>query len=84
VRVHEVIALAADQDAAAVRFAGHCRDGLDRYLGREFAAAAAAFEAALALRPDDVAARRFVDRSRTCAAAPPPPDWTGVFHATEK
>ena len=44
----------------------------------------AAFEAALALRPDDAAARRALDRCRAYLAEPPPPDWSGVFQATEK
>jgi adenylate cyclase len=85
VRVFEILALGSDPDAAAAReLAAHCTTGLDRYLARDFAGGAAAFEAALGLRPDDEVAARLRERCRGYAAEPPSADWTGVFHATEK
>ena len=84
VRVYELLGLAGDAGADAAELARRSTEGLDRYLARDFTAAAAAFEAILAVRADDVAARRFLDRCRAYAATPPPPDWTGVFQATEK
>lgn len=87
VRVFEILALASDdapaRDAAAA-LAAACTTGLDAYLARDFTAAAAAYEAALALAPGDRIAAALLARCRDLAAAPPPPDWTGVFHATEK
>jgi adenylate cyclase len=87
VRVYELLGLAGDTGAdidAARRLAQQCEDGLDRYLARDFTAAAAAFEAVLARFPDDGPATRFVARCRACLAQPPPDGWDGVFHATEK
>jgi adenylate cyclase len=87
VRVYEVLGLASDigDDAELARaLARHAEEGLAHYLAREFADAIRAFEAALHLRPDDGPATRFIARCRTLAAEPPPSDWDGVFHATEK
>lgn len=84
VRVYEVLGLPDDDDPATAAFARHCEDGLDRYLGRDFAGAIAACDAALALRPADRAAAQLRERCRALLAAPPPADWTGVFQATEK
>ena len=87
VRVYEVLGLASDggPDADLARaLARHAEHGLERYLARDFADAIRAFEAVLLLRPDDGPATRFIERCRALAAEPPPTDWDGVFHATEK
>lgn len=84
VRVYELLALASDGDAAATELAKRCSDGLDGYLARRFSEAAVEFEKALAVRPDDEAARRFLERCRAYAANPPGDAWTGVHQATEK
>lgn len=84
VRVHEVLGLPSDGDASVVELARCSTEGFERYLARDFTAAAAAFDAALAIRPDDPVATKFAARSRELAASPPPADWDGVFHATEK
>ena len=84
VRVYEVLGLASDADDRSSAIARHAETGLDSYLARDFTVAIGAFEKVLELRPDDAPARRFIDRCRTYAAAPPPPEWTGVHHATEK
>lgn len=84
VRVYELLGLPSDGDADTVAFADHCEVALDRYLARDFTGAIAAFDRALALRPDDRATRHLRDRCTALVAAPPPADWDGVFHATEK
>jgi adenylate cyclase len=84
VRVYEVLGLVSDGDGDAVAIARHAEAGLDAYLARDFTAAIARFEQVLALRPGDEPSRRMIDRCRGYAAAPPPADWTGVHHATEK
>ncbi len=84
VRVFEVLGLPSDDDPDQVALARHCEDGLARYLARDFEGAAAAYQAALAVRPDDRAARHLLERCLAYAAAPPPSDWTGVFHVTAK
>lgn len=84
VKVYEVLGLASDADSQTSAIARHAETGLDSYLARDFTVAIGAFEKVLELRPDDAPSRRFIDRCRTYAAAPPPPGWTGVHHATEK
>jgi len=85
VRVFEVLGLPSDDDAAALTaFAHACETGLDHYLARDFAAAIASYQVALALRADDRCAHTMIDRCRALVAEPPPADWTGIFHATEK
>lgn len=63
------------------------RDDYERALGdlwsRRFEEAAVGFERALALRPDDLAARTHAAQARSYAQAPPPPGWDGV-HARGK
>jgi adenylate cyclase len=54
-------------------------EGLHFYFERKFVAAQEAFEKALQLHPNDAPARLFLARARDLAAAPPPPDWDGVF-----
>ena len=84
VRVYELLALASDRDEAALAIATASTEALDAYLARDFAAAAAAWDRVLALRPADKAASVMRDRALAYAATPPPDDWTGVNVATEK
>jgi len=84
VRVYELLALAAEDDANARAVAATSTVALDAYLARDFAKAAAAWDDVLALRPDDGAATLMRDRARAFAASPPDADWTGVTIATEK
>jgi adenylate cyclase len=84
VRVYELLALAAEDDADARAVAATSTVALDAYLARDFAKAAAAWDDVLALRPNDVAATLMRDRARAFAASPPDTDWTGVTIATEK
>ena len=84
IRLYELLALAADQDAAAETLAATSTRALDAYVARRFGDAAAAWAEVLALRPDDVAATILRDRALAFEQAPPPPEWTGVFVATSK
>jgi adenylate cyclase len=54
------------------------------YRGHRFEAARAAFAAMAAADPRDQAARLWVERASTLAAAPPPRDWDGVYELHEK
>ena len=84
VRVYELLALAAEDDAKARAVAATSTIALDAYLARDFAKAAAAWDDVLALRPDDVAATLMRDRARGFEGSPPDADWTGITIATEK
>ena len=52
--------------------------GLDAYRGGHWEVAESAFAEALAARPEDVASRLLVDRTRDLRAAPPA-DWQGIW-----
>ena len=54
---------------------------LEAFRARRFAAAADSFAA---LSGDDPVARSFVERARSYAASPPPPDWDGITTLAEK
>ncbi|MEO8553113.1 MAG: adenylate/guanylate cyclase domain-containing protein, partial [Kofleriaceae bacterium] len=84
IRLYELLALAADHDAAAETLAATSTRALDAYVARRFADAVAAWDEVLALRPGDVAATILRDRARAFEQVPPPPAWTGVFVATQK
>jgi adenylate cyclase len=53
--------------------------GLQAYRNRDWDQASAAFREVLHLRPGDRPAQAFLERCQVFAAAPPPPDWRGVF-----
>ncbi|MCE7937918.1 adenylate/guanylate cyclase domain-containing protein [bacterium] len=60
------------------------RDGLALYRQGRWRDAVAAFEKALAIRPDDGLVRMYIDRCRELEAHPPAGAWDGVWHLTEK
>ncbi len=60
------------------------RLAMDEYLGRRFKEAAAAFEEARSLRPDDKVCAMYVERSAHYLKEPPPADWSGVWVLAEK
>ncbi|MCK5802907.1 MAG: hypothetical protein KAI66_08745 [Lentisphaeria bacterium] len=57
---------------------------LDLYLAREFGSAKDAFQHALDLRPDDVAARELIKRCELYIREAPPDDWSGVVRMSRK
>jgi adenylate cyclase len=83
VRLFEPTALADQASPATREVADRFRAGLDLYLRRDFAGAAARYAEAQALAPDDVAARILFGRAHGYAVSPPPRDWNGVTE-TEK
>jgi adenylate cyclase len=84
VRVYELLALAADGDAAAEALAADATAALDAYLARRFDDAVAAWDRVLARRPGDRAATILRERALALTSSPPPPDWSGITIATEK
>ncbi|CAN5557039.1 adenylate/guanylate cyclase domain-containing protein [soil metagenome] len=84
VRLYELLALAADHNAAAEALAALSTRAIEAYLVRDFTGAVAAYDEVLATRPDDAAAILMRDRALAFVAAPPPPEWNGVTVATEK
>jgi adenylate cyclase len=84
VRVFEPIATKATATDADKRFCAAATRALDAYLARDFAAAAKAWDDALAIRGDDEPSKLMKARSLAYAAAPPPSDWNGVAVMHEK
>ena len=64
--------------------AAACARALDAYLARDFAAAARAWEDALAVRPGDEACETMRARALAYAVTPPPAEWSGVHVMHEK
>ncbi|MDQ3296094.1 MAG: adenylate/guanylate cyclase domain-containing protein [Myxococcota bacterium] len=84
VRVYELLALVADDDATATAIAADSTLALDAYLARRFDDAAAAWDRVLAKRPGDRSATTMRDRAIAFAALPPGADWEGVTMVSEK
>lgn len=59
-------------------------EGVRLFRGRDFSAAAARFEAALAAVPGDWLCENYLAQCRTFASEPPPPEWTPVDVMTSK
>jgi adenylate cyclase len=59
-------------------------EGLAAYRRCDWAKAAGAFDACLAIAPDDGPARTFQSRIAHLSADPPPADWNGVWSLSEK
>ena len=84
VRVYEMLAMAADNNAGAIALAADATRALDAYLARDFTAAAAAWQRILDRDPADKPAALMRARTVAYAETAPPADWTGVTVATEK
>lgn len=59
-------------------------EGIRLYRAREFQAAAEVFGRAQALNPKDDLLRIYIDRCAQLLAAPPGPEWSGVYQMTRK
>lgn len=84
VEVWEPLSLASDDDAESREIARLFMEGLEAYVARDFCGAAARYQAALRLKPDDPTAGSLLERCRQFYADPPAEEWSGVYVATEK
>jgi adenylate cyclase len=77
VTIYELVGAAASGGSLAwlTAFAA----GLEAYRRRQWQEATRAFAEVLQLKPGDRPAQVFIERCRAYTAAPPPPDWQGVF-----
>jgi adenylate cyclase len=80
VRVYELLGLAGETDAAAIKNARRFEEGLALYRARDFAKAAGIFKELL----PDAAAELYVERCAHFQAEPPPADWDGSYASKEK
>lgn len=76
-RIYEV--LSNDDAASGEDLLQRYATARARLLDRDWAGAATAFEAALAIAPGDHPSKLMLDRARTLARTPPGPDWDGVW-----
>jgi adenylate cyclase len=77
-RIFEVLGespLAPDQAAPVESFEA----GLRAYRARQWADAMQRFQQVIATVPGDPPSQLYIQRCQTCMAAPPPPDWDGVY-----
>ncbi len=84
VKVYELVALASEATDAQRTLARLCAEALEKYLRREFSAAASAWQAALECAPGDSVATIMRARALAYVSAPPPPEWSGVYLAQGK
>ncbi len=79
VRVYELLGLRAESGAALLR-AGLYEQALEAYFARDFSKALSI----VGTLTDDPASRVLAARCAAMLASPPPPDWNGVYVATDK
>lgn len=84
VPIYELLARAGAVDADLAAYAEQFAAAVTAFQGREWAVAEERFSACLTLRPDDLAAQRYVAAVRACAAQPPDEAWSGALELTEK
>ena len=77
--VYELLARKGALPAEKQHVVALYQDGLAAYKQREFTVAKERFEAALALDPSDGPTKVYLHRVQEYQAAPPPPDWDGVY-----
>jgi adenylate cyclase len=67
-----------------LEFVGRFESGLAKYRAGNWDEAIAAFKGVLAVRPEDIPARIYIDRCEALKAHPPEGKWDGVFTMTKK
>jgi adenylate cyclase len=82
--VYEVMTDEAATDEGRAATLRAYQDGIAAYQERDWLRAAARFQEALRLDPDDGPSRVYLDRCRRLIDEPPPADWDGVFVMTHK
>jgi len=84
VRIYELVGRAGEVDAAFLQLRELYVEGLQAYRRRDWGGAGQCFAKCLELVPGDGPSAVLRDRSAMFAAAPPAPDWDGVWHLAEK
>ena len=82
--VYELLGRAREVPAETLAWKRRFEDAVHWYRERAFEKALAAFEASRGARPDDAAAKLYIDRCREYIARAPAADWDGAYHAQSK
>jgi adenylate cyclase len=84
VAVYEVLGYLAGVEPQLPGLLARFNDGLSAYRARDWRAAIAAFEAAVALRGGDAPSDMYIERCRYFLETPPEANWDGVWVLHEK
>ncbi len=84
VPIYELLGRSGDVPAPDGAYAEQFGACVEHFRRRGWDAARAGFERCLALRPDDLAAERYLAAVNACRATPPPEDWSGALELLEK
>jgi adenylate cyclase len=84
VAVYEVLGYLAGVEPHLPGLLQRFNDGLSAYRARNWHAAIAAFEAAIALRSGDAPSEMYIERCRYFLETPPEADWDGVWVLHDK
>jgi adenylate cyclase len=84
VQVHELIDWPTKLDDTRRAFLAAYGEGYARFMGKEFSAAAAAFDRARAIAPADYMAVKYFDWATAMMEKPLPDDWQGIYHMEAK
>jgi adenylate cyclase len=84
VRLYELLELRERCTPDTFELVRLSEEGLTKFEERDWAAAAAAFEAVLKHAPDDGPAKVYLRRCEDFRSAPPDENWDGVFNLTVK
>ena len=84
VQLYNIMGFAKDLSEAEKEAVDVFHEGLDRYLGRDFAGAIALFEKAKGLNPADGSPQVFIERCKKFLQTPPSPDWSGIMTMSTK
>jgi adenylate cyclase len=84
VRIFELLGAAGALDATTAKLRAGFEAGLTAYRAADWSAAAAHFEACLALGPHDGPSKVFLERVAMLRRNPPPPEWDGTWTMTVK
>jgi class 3 adenylate cyclase len=84
VRIYEILELSAAASPEMRERAGLFHAALDAFEARDWKSAENAFARVLEQSPGDGPSLRYLERARRFQAAPPEPDWDGVYNISEK
>jgi adenylate cyclase len=84
VRIHELMGRAGELSAEQSDLRDRFASGLAAYRRQDWDEAQTHFEGCLAAKADDGPTQLFLKRILLLRTAPPPSDWGGVWHLTEK
>ena len=84
IRIYELLGKIGELDETTQRVVSHFNEGRENYRKRQWDAAIACFQKALAIKNDDGPSSTFVKRCTLFKNSPPPDEWDGVFDMAEK